>query len=155
MSSKCTHSSPFKRSAPSTPIETKITSYFSLNFPSNDRNESLPLISTSELPHEPQFKHTDNICWGSPPVVPTPSHLCRIIYQNINGIPITQDYNAFHDIGHNAQLMGAQILCLAETNVNWTARSVIHRSTSVLRKYWNHLKISHSSLQPAPTTNYY
>uniref|UniRef100_UPI00293D8884 hypothetical protein n=1 Tax=Janthinobacterium sp. TaxID=1871054 RepID=UPI00293D8884 len=85
-----------------------------------------------------------NLSWGDQPHSETGSG-CRLIYQNVNGISQQESFAKAHEIGEAAATLGASVVALSETNLNWSARKVRESVTQIFRKYWRHAKTCFSS----------
>jgi hypothetical protein len=69
---------------------------------------------------------------------------CRILFNNVNTISYSTARADCCMIAERAIEKGAEIVGLAETNINWTHRDLMAESTHVFRKTWKHAKASYS-----------
>jgi hypothetical protein len=76
------------------------------------------------------------------------------MYQNQNGIKMENDLSELRQTGALVAAYQVDMLCLAETNLDWEAREVKSKVTQVLRKYRKSSKVATSSSSWSNDTSY-
>jgi hypothetical protein len=94
---------------------------------------TLPSITTKELNQQ-----TINATWGHHPEQINTHKTLRVIFQNPRGLKLTTDPIGTQFGFSMAQAIGAGALCLAETNVNWSMRTIETKFKGILQKTWQH-----------------
>lgn len=82
-----------------------------------------------------------NLLWGDDPYSISAQEGSRLVYQNINGISKLDQYIKAQDVGEAAAEIGAHIVGLCETNIDWKARDVTDTVRNIFRRYWKHFKV--------------
>ena len=85
-----------------------------------------------------------NLPWGDSLHHKHDEH-CRIIFSNINGIPHYNNVQNTSQVCMAADTAKADILCLAETNLDWNHGNIKHNFTSQVHQYWQCTQITTSS----------
>jgi hypothetical protein len=67
------------------------------------------------------------------------------MYQNQNGIKMENDLSELRQTGALVAAYQVDMLCLAETNLDWEAREVKSKVLQVLRNHWKSSKVATSS----------
>lgn len=109
------------------------------NSPTETNPENNPNNTTTNAPYEPPALTTT---WGPSLITPRPPHTERIIFQNINGIPINN--TECIELFSSAEAMDPSILGLAETKLDCRKhyeRTVIPLRTRI-KRIWNHHKLT-------------
>jgi hypothetical protein len=110
------------------PAPTSNTSH-SFNDPNNTSAANRRVQSTiNTFQHRRNIERSSDsqngIPWGHYPE--TNKTGCRIIFQNVNGIPHSNNYAKAHAIGMELDAIQADIIGLAETNLDWsTDRNIL------------------------------
>jgi hypothetical protein len=120
-----TNSLPTKLSAPNRHVQSTINTFH------NRRNLERNSDSHNGIPwgHYPESDKTG----------------CRILFQNVNGIPHSNKYAKAHALGMELDSIQADIIGLAETNLDWSTDRNINKCRSIFRNYWKQTKIGFCS----------
>lgn len=115
---------------------------------SNPSRNTIPVsreLSTRQLRQLRLVNSQDgsNPLWGDAPA--TANQDCRILFQNVNGIGMHNEFSDVHSIGFTSEQLGINVLGLAETNTDWQAKDLRQGVHLRLRRYWKHTKIAFSS----------
>jgi hypothetical protein len=91
---------------------------------------------------QPIYESDKTVTWG---YYPTQKKHFRLMYQNQNGIKMENDLTELRHTGALVSAYQVDMLCLAETNLDWEARDVKLRVIQVLRNHWKTSKVATSS----------
>jgi hypothetical protein len=102
-------------------------------------------------------EHTDldtdlNLPWGDS-IDEKPNNATRI-FQNINGISTANDFVSASEIGFRADADQVDILCLAETNLDWGFNQHRRSCESHWRPFWKVMKLVTASSTITYNTSY-
>jgi hypothetical protein len=81
--------------------------------------------------------------WGNN--MPTDTELCRLVYNNCNGISSMHNFAKCHEIGDSANEINASILGLLETCVDWSISEAKNTCKRILTNHFGAIKTNQSS----------
>ena len=82
-------------------------------------------------------EYDENLPWGDPVDIKEEG-VCRIHFQNINGISATdKKFSDAAEIGREAKRSTTDIRCLAETNLDWSDQEVMTQVSGPIRSCYN------------------
>jgi hypothetical protein len=71
--------------------------------------------------------------WGHCPESIDTTETLRVILQNPNGLKLQNDITDFAMGTQICYILGAGVICLSETNVNWNQSYQVHRVQKIVR----------------------
>jgi hypothetical protein len=81
--------------------------------------------------------------WGDD--MPMDTELCRLVYNNCNGISSVHNFAKCHEIGDSANEINASILGLSETCVDWSISEAKNTCKRILTNHFGAIKTNQSS----------
>ena len=92
--------------------------------------------------------------YGDYPNIPKNKDTFRLLYSNINGIPVNNLEQESHQLGFHADAHQLDFLGLVETNINWTNQTLSSTFRSIMKKYWPKTTIATSNMITSYSTKY-
>jgi hypothetical protein len=116
------------RQKPTTPRNATLDSYY---------RRTPQLRISSFIPHYVPHTCPINAPWGHIPESIDTTETLRVILQNPKGLKLQNDIEDFALGTQICHTLGAGVICLSETNVNWNQSYQVHRVQQIVRDLWN------------------
>ena len=82
--------------------------------------------------------------WGDH-LSPDKAGTFRAVFNNVNGISPRDKFAKAHIIGSSGDMLQADLIGMAETNVHWSYKDARSQCINVLRNYWSSSKVATSA----------
>jgi hypothetical protein len=111
-------------------------------------------LQQTRLSEPTDFDMDLNFPWGDS-IEEKPNNATRIFFQNVNGVSAANDFSAASEVGYSSDANQVDILCMAETNLDWGYKHTRQACNEHLRPFWTVINLSqrHPTAHLAPHTN--
>jgi hypothetical protein len=103
------------------------------------------MVQTTLLPKCPTLSTTQiNGVWGHYPEKINSNARLRILYNHLRGLKLGQTILSTTHSFSAIETLGLGVLCIAETNLNWSKIGVYRKLKEVATKIWDNYSIIYS-----------